>query len=560
MVAVAVHEVAGQRVGGRSRARRRPFAEVPADARQYAVAMADGVRLATDVYLPERGTRWPTLLSRLPYDKAGDECFLPAVARWFTERGFAVVVQDVRGKVRSGGELAPFEAEIADGYATLDWVAAQRWSTGRVGMFGDSYYGFTQWAAAASGHPALGALAPRVCSADFRDLLGRQGVLLQEVAVCWALETWVDEALYDYDGELDWSVRPLERIVPTLLGGRRPVGLDDWALGRMSPAATLPISGDVPALHLGGFGDILLGGQLATWRRARAAGRAPQHLLLDATDHGWTPLREPGEPYRDPQAGPSALQGFLDGYLGPLLPFFRRHLGDGPDARDAPARWRLARTDRWQQDGQWPPRAAEPVSWSLAGDPVAGNGALSRIPERSARTVGWVHDPGDPVPSRIHPYFSYIDLPDERDLDARPDVLTFSTAELTRPLDLAGPARLEVTLSAGAPSTHLVATLYEVFPDGAAYRISGGAAAATAPWPARSRVELGDLGHRLRPGHRLRLTVASSAYPHYVLHPGTDAHPWTATSTAPAQQHLVLGGAEAALLTCTVIDRTENDR
>src|SRR5690606_15428146 len=83
--------------------RRRPFAEVPDDATPYAVRMRDGVLLATDVYLPTGVGPWPALLSRLPYDKAGEECFMPQIARWFTARGYAVVVQDVRGKVRSDG-------------------------------------------------------------------------------------------------------------------------------------------------------------------------------------------------------------------------------------------------------------------------------------------------------------------------------------------------------------------------------------------------------------------------------------------------------------------------
>ena len=146
-------------------------------AEQTMVRMRDGVRLATDVYLPDGHGRVPAVLVRLPYDKCGRYTFMPQLAPHFNERGYAFVAQDVRGKFRSEGETMPFVHEVEDGYDTLEWVAAQPWCDGRVGMWGDSYYGYTQWAAAASGHPALKAIVPRVTSTDFRvlELVGRLG-------------------------------------------------------------------------------------------------------------------------------------------------------------------------------------------------------------------------------------------------------------------------------------------------------------------------------------------------------------------------------------------------
>jgi len=534
-----------------------PFAPVPENARQYAVPMADGVRLATDVYLPGRGTRWPTLLARLPYDKAGDECFGPHMARWFTERGYAVVLQDVRGKLRSGGELAPFESETADGYHTLDWVSAQSWCDGAVGMFGDSYYGFTQWAAAASRHPVLRAIAPRVSTADFRYMLDRQGVFPLEVVAYWALETWVDEALYPYEGKLDWTVRPLARIVPKALGGPEPVGLNDWATRHFPAAATVPVRGDIPALHLGGFADFLLPGQLDTWRRACAAGGARQYLLLDATDHGWTTLRKPGRPYRDPLSSEATLQRFLEGYIGPLLPFFDHYLRNSTDYLTAPVRWRLTAGSPWQEDDQWPPKASRPITWTLTGRLAGGDGVLRLGPETTRSSASWTHDPADPVPSRIHPYYPLIEPLDERDIHVRADVLSFTTEPLLRRLDLAGPARASVSMSSDSDTAHLVATLCDVRPDGSTHRIVDGAVHIRSPWPARVNVDLGDAGYRLYPGHRLRLTLASSAFPRYAIHPGTDADPWTARQTEPRQNSIALGGADGAYFTCYAINGLE---
>ncbi|MFC6714145.1 CocE/NonD family hydrolase [Branchiibius cervicis] len=136
-------------------------AEVPAQAATHAVRMRDGVHLATDVYLPPGDDGpGPAILVRLPYDKDGEYTFLPLVADYLSRRGYRVVVQDVRGKFRSEGVPLLFVNEVDDGYDTIDWLIQQPWSDGTVAMWGDSYYGYTQWAAVASGHPALKAIAP----------------------------------------------------------------------------------------------------------------------------------------------------------------------------------------------------------------------------------------------------------------------------------------------------------------------------------------------------------------------------------------------------------------
>jgi len=119
-----------------------PLGPIDEFAEQAMVPMADGIRLATDVYLPRGGRvpeRLPCVLVRLPYDKSAPFAFMPRLAAWFTERGYAFVAQDVRGRARSEGETFAFVHEVDDGAATLDWIVGQAWSNGVVGMFGDSY-------------------------------------------------------------------------------------------------------------------------------------------------------------------------------------------------------------------------------------------------------------------------------------------------------------------------------------------------------------------------------------------------------------------------------------
>lgn len=508
--------------------------------------MRDGVRLATDVYLPARGGRWPTLVSRLPYDKAGSECLMPAIAGWFTERGYAVVVQDVRGKIRSGGALEPFRAEVVDGYDTLDWVTRQVWCSGPVGMFGDSYYGWTQWAAAASEHPALCAIAPRVVSADIGDITSRNGVFSLEVTALWALETWVDEYLYDYDGTPDWSIRPLCDVVPTALGGRRSAFLDDVAADGLDPSARLRVRGDVPALHLGGWWDLAQRGQLATWRRARRAGRAPQHLTMDAVDHGWTRLRSAGEPHAGPRAS-DAIGGYLDSYLGPMRAFFDRFVA-GTGAYEAPpVRWMLA-NGSWHDDADWPPADARMVDWYLVGGGAGVRGGLGPVPDGERQILTWLQDPDDLVPSLAHAYHPLIEPADDAVLAERDDVLAFETEPVSRPLDLAGPVSLTMETASTSSGARIMASLGDVAPDGSVLRFADGVAPVSSE---RITIDLGDVGYRLRPGHALRLLVSASEFPRYLPDTGTGENPWTAQRFAPTEQQIVIGGTHAARLRCS---------
>lgn len=149
------------------------------------------------------------ILVRLPYDKSGRYTFMPCLAPAFTERGYAFVVQDVRGKFRSGGETLPIVHEVENGYDTIQWIVERAWSNGVVGMFGDSYYGFTQWAALASAHPALRAIVPRITTADRKALFGTDGVPALYLADLNA-HYWVVRLIHKY--EVDWSRRPLSEV------------------------------------------------------------------------------------------------------------------------------------------------------------------------------------------------------------------------------------------------------------------------------------------------------------------------------------------------------------
>ncbi len=542
-----------------------PFGPIDERAEQVMLPMRDGVRLATDLYLPPSPRRLPALLIRMPYDKSADFAFMPQVARHLLDQGYAVVVQDVRGKIRSEGATFAFVHEVADGYDTLSWIERQPWSNGSVGMLGDSYYGFTQWAAAASGHRALRCMAPRMTSTEIgTDWMYSQGVFCLYTMLWWASLTWVDEHLWE--GGIDWGVRPLDAVLPAAHRGRRSASFDRWIqtgpddpywvdaafAGRGNPRERA----DLPVLHAGGWWDVFQRGQLRDFhvmnRRAAA-----QYLEMGSRDHWDQELREEGEAAPDLH-DPQFLERWIPSYLEPSVRFFARHLrGDG-GVRMPAVRWHLAHAG-WREAASWPPQGARESILYLADAERSASalegGTLATRPDARVQTVRWTHDPADPVPYLTPDAWGCLaELPDERGVETRPDVLTFTADPAQHPIDLAGPMRANLTVGSGAGTLHVVVKLVDVAPSGRAQRIAEGAALVRdARRGERASVSLGDTGYRLRPGHRLRLEVASSCFPRYLLHPGTDGDPWHTTRFAANEQSLTTGGAGSSTLALTLL-------
>ncbi len=513
-----------------------PLSDIAAGASQAMVAMRDGVCLATDVYLPGTSAgRLPTVLVRTPYDKGSAFTFLDRIAEVFNGHGYAFVAQDVRGRGRSEGERRPLEFEVTDGYDTLDWVASRGWSDGAVGMFGDSYLGFAGLAAAVSGHRALRAIVPRMIGTG--RAVDHGGVYSLEL-VEWAANYWMDNR--NYARQVDWSVIPTSDVIERSTGSRCPAyerlreitvaGSEQANLaffGLADPRAAIRI----PVLHWTGYWDLRAESCLADYAdmRRRPDLASAQFLILDAIDDEFYPVG-----YDGPAAGlgeaasPEAIEELLPEYTGAVVEFFDRHVRGVTGADPPRVRWHLAHAG-WRTADEWPPPGARCREIVLCTDDATGS---------------WRHDPADPVPSLApNPWSVLSAQPDERAVQSRADVLTFTSAELTAPLDLAGPAEVRLAIEADAPSMHVIAKLVDVWPDGAARRVLLGArAVAAAQYGDTAEISLGHTGYRFQPGHRVRVEIASSCYPFFELHPGTDADPWTATERRPADVRLTSGG------------------
>lgn len=541
----------------------------PELARSCMVRMRDGVRLATDVYLPQEAGPAPAIVVRLPYDKASRYTFFPLLAPSITARGYALVVQDVRGKFGSEGETVAFVHETDDGWDTLDWVANQEWSDGTAGMFGDSYYGFTQWAAVASGHPALKAIVPRMTSARLGsgervvhpqvEGQARTREVPSLVQADYLSHYWVDRFIYDF--EQDWSVRPIAAIFEQ---AARAVGGRSATLDMVMPhRVPFPVFRGVdpfdarplPVLHVIGWFDNLAGAQILDYLElaSRPEWAPLQYLYADAVDHeNYQLVDTPIEQQRDHDADDAALQRMLPRYIEPALDFFDVFVkGSRPAAELPRVAWNLGHAgDR--TDVSWPPPQARTRALRLTAD-----GRLTDEPVASGR-IAWRHDPGDLVPSTVENAFAFLaEYPDEAATGARDDVLTFTGEPLAQPLDVAGAVELRLALTATGPTTDVFAKLLDVAPDGSARMIVRGEAQVLDPLagePAVVSVPLGHTGYRVRPGHRLRLHVSSSDYPLYLPNPGTAENAWLAVETATTTQTIHLGEGGTAELLLSVLD------
>ncbi|MFH8486835.1 CocE/NonD family hydrolase [Streptomyces longisporoflavus] len=546
-------------------------------ARQYMVRMRDGVRLATDVYLPQLAAdprddaAFPAVLVRLPYDKNSRYVYFDRIARLFTARGYAVVVQDVRGKFRSGGTTVPFLRESQDGHDAIDWIVHQCWSDGSVGMFGDSYYGFTQWAAVAAQHPALRAIVPRMTAADFNTIWHPEGqaspVWLE--GVDYFAHHWVDNDSYDY--RVDRSRRPvIEQYEEAFraIGARslwfdllapRPAGLSTQP--GLHPFDARP----VPVLHCVGWFDNIVTAHMRDYLElaSRPGWDAVQYLRAGAVDHENYRLAQ--APIRDEDnhnTNEDALARMLPEYANPAIDFFDVFLkGVRPVSSLSRVTWELGHAG-WRTATAWPPAGSTERTFHLtdlarAGGPLPG-ASLADAPAGDEQATQWAHDPDSPVPSLVEDSFAFLHAyPDLTPVAARDDVLVFSAPAVSEPLDLAGPVGVGLHVTSTAPEFDVFAKLVDLGPDGRAHQIARGQAAVRAAGAADEiRLDLGHTGYRLRPGHRLALLLAGSDHPLFLPAPGTGENPWTALTTKPTTQTLYSGGACPSRLTVTVMPPT----
>ena len=512
------------------------------------VPMRDGIVLRADVWRPFGPGPFSVLVYRTPYNKrdalAEYRIFARAVAR-----GYAVIVQDVRGRYASQGEFYPYRHEGRDGYDTIEWAARQPWSDGRVGTFGLSYPGAVQWLAAIENPPHLKAMVPAMTYATPRNFFYAGG-LFDTSWISWAWNyiapdvrakkglpgprtereasaVW-DTARTRLLGHLPLAeLSELRRVAPWYYEWMRHPAPDPWWQWAELHGKYARTSAAV--LNLSGWHDDPYGPDGATTNfaglmAARAGQPAPStQLLVGPWAHGVAATGRTVVGERD--MGPTAR---ID-YDETVLQWMDHHVRgiDNAVGREQPVRAFVMGDNRWREGDSWPLRGAHATSFYLSA--AVGAGRVGRLgiagPVRRGGASTFPSDPANPV---TDPYAGAPGAHDYRDLVKRPDVLTFDSDPLEADVEVIGRITAEIFVSSDAPDLDLWVRLLDVSPDGDAYNLmSPGSDVVRASYrngsvqrellrPGRVyRLRLPGLmtANTFKRGHRIRVQISGALFP-----------------------------------------------
>jgi uncharacterized protein len=506
--------------------------------------MRDGVTLRANVYRPSGEGPWPVLLARTPYSKDAiitSEWLDPVKA---AASGFIVAIQDTRGRFRSEGEWGPFQFEREDGYDSVEWAATLPGSNGRVGMFGESYVGNTQWMAAVESPPSLAAIAPVVTWMDPMDgLFARGGALELGLAIPWTLETGaghlarleisaedgerhLDSLLDDYDSLAERGYWDLPAHDPAALRHHEPsvvAAFGAWT--DPAVAAHCRVQGQhdrvrAAVLNIGGWNDIFLQGTLDNYTAMAALGR-PTRLVVGPWAHELLPGRSSGERSFGVRGSTAGVPVHAEGDTNDLqLAWLRRHLaadGDPEAEGEPPVRIFVMGRNEWRDESSWPLERARVQKWFIG----TGGTLTPEAPGAGGAVTEFRYDPADPVPTRGGPIVMISAFPagqlDQAGVEARPDVCVFTSEPLGADLEVTGRVRFVLHAQSSAPSTDWVVRLCDVDPDGQSFNLCDGIlrVAEGADRIGRYEVDLWSTSNVFLAGHRLRVHVTSSSFPRW---------------------------------------------
>lgn len=498
--------------------------------------MRDGTVLRANVFRPVGEGRFPVLVTRHPYDK---NLFESGYVNFQTlaRAGYIVVSQDTRGRFTSDGEWLPWKHEREDGYDTIEWAASLPGSNGKVGMFGGSYLGSTQWSAAIAGAPHLVAIAPATTWADPDDgLLFRGGALELGKNTWWGLATALDQILKaglepdDAMKRLVTTMNDLDALAtqtywqlpagaqPALLTSGQPdLGLSR-ALAEESRVSSRYDEINVPSLGFAGWYDVFLQGDLDNYIGQRARGRTARIVVgpwhhdnlvipflggqVGEVNFGLSSLLPGGQPVTD------IHRDWYDHWLKEL---------PATAAHQSGVLLFVMGINQWREEEEWPLARATDVALHLNQDSTLTWGA----PEADQDQSTYTYDPADPVLTRGGNLVMATEFPagpfDQRDTEARDDVLVFTTEPLEANLEITGRVRATLFASTDGPSTDWVVRLCEVDDKGVSRNIVDGITRVHTE-PERIDevdIDLWSTSIVIKAGHRLRVHVTSSNFPRW---------------------------------------------
>jgi putative CocE/NonD family hydrolase len=583
--------------------------------RTVQVQMRDGVLLATDVYVPAKSGRYPVILQRTPYGlQLGHGCFaaLSGGMAFWAEHGYVGVNQDVRGTFRSQGTFTPIFQEQNDGYDAVEWAAAQPWSDGRVAMSGTSYFGVTQWQAALTAPPHLTAFTPGQTATDYHDNWTYQnGVFDLWFGQSWILQFFAPDSyrrqliakgmshadalaasnryLAEKRAEIpQWvSMVPLtdvsafRTLAPYYYEWLAHPDYDDyWAKVDVEAQFNRV---KAPALVNGAWGDLFAVGSVRSFEGMRTkagtpAAREGTMLVMESAGHGGAGVVT----YRDESErgdNPSTLRDlqlrFYDHYVKGIdngierEPRVQLFVQVPPDSGTQGSGF-------WITGDTFPLPGTEKVIFHLRSGGRAntrfGNGVLDRKQSPDGSDDTFVYDPANPVPSHggglcclSLGFYMNSGAQDQSLLELRNDVLVYTSAPLEEDLPAIGPVKVKFWATTTAPDTDFVAKLVDVHPSGFAQNIlervlrarfrNGSKKPPVPVVPGQAyeyEIDLGYTATMFKAGHRVRLDITSSKFPHLARNHNTGGDPSTDARFSAATQTIHHGPGRPSYLELSV--------
>jgi uncharacterized protein len=494
-----------------------------------AVPMRDGVHLSANVFRPASTGRFPTVLLRTPYDKG---TVITVAWQSFVNHGYVVVVEDVRGRYKSGGKFEPINQDVNDGDDTLNWIAAQPWSDGGVGMYGGSYLGIVQWKAAITQNPHLKAIFPYVSGDDdYRDrFYSTGGAMKLGHRLLWLADNMRASGFVPPDFKTYVSILPTRRAGAAATGH----SIDAWNVAIDHPSydrfwKNVSIREHLKDVHIpvysvGGWYDNYVESDLDAFSVLSKHNHSV-HILIGPWPHVFS-AAFPGVSF-----GKDSLVS-----LRPeQIKWFDRWVKGKEDTPEPEHSVRIfvMGINRWRDEDEWPLARARNEKFY-----VAANGQLGSKQAKESAPDTFVYDPRNPVPTvggavccnaHVFPWGPM----DQRQVEKRPDVLVYSTAPLAADTEVTGPVKLILYASSSALDTDFTAKLVDVWPDGTARNLTDGILRAryresldtpnllTPGEVYRMTIDVGVTSNVFRAAHRIRLEVSSSNFPRFDRNPNT---------------------------------------
>jgi uncharacterized protein len=492
--------------------------------RDLPVPMPDGTILLADRWAPRTGGgQLPVAVMRSPYGRGA--LITAGTVRPLAERGFQVILQSVRGTFGSGGTFEPMRNEREDGLATLDWVVKQPWFGDSIVLVGPSYLGYVQWAVADRLPPEVKAMIPQVTdSALTLDFLRADGLSLETPFGWGVLIAGQERRLGMLRGLVEEGKTRRAMSTLPLAGadvaatGRRSGYIQDilhhdaedpyWAVinHRDRVAGTT-----VPVSSVGGWYDIFLPGQLRDFVVLQQAERTAR-----LTVGPWTHLSLDGAMMRE------------------ALEFGLAYARGAEPPRRGPVRLYVMGEEAWRDFESWPPSGYSPQPFYLG-----PGGTLSAEQPAESGPDGYRYDPADPTPAMggVRMVRSGSGRVDNTALEARPDVLTYTSPPLESDVEVVGEVSAQIWFRSSRPHADVFVRLCDVDPDGKSWNTCDGLTSLSgADEVTAATVRLWPTAYRFKAGHRIRVQVSSGSFPRYARNPGTGEPHATAVRLVPADQ------------------------